>query len=126
MRSALKLPLAIITSAVVSGAIVQAINAQAKPPAYLIFETEIKDSAAYEPHRQTSAREIQAQGGKYLVLGGQPEKLEGDAPRRVTISQWLSMDDIKKWHTSPSMKEANEARAKYTSTRLYAVEAKPN
>jgi len=61
---------------------VHQLRAQAKPPAFLVFETEIKDRDAYEPHRQTSQRELQKAGAKYLTLGASPVVLEGEAPKK--------------------------------------------
>jgi len=50
------------------GAIVmQGLHAQASPPVYLIFDAEIKDQAAYQPFLQTAVREVQSQGGKFIV-----------------------------------------------------------
>ena len=41
---------------------VQGLHAQAKPPAFLIFDAEVKDKAAYQPFLQTAVKEVQAQG----------------------------------------------------------------
>ena len=124
MNSSAKLAVALVLGAAVGGVAVHQLHAQAKPPAFLVFETEIKDRDAYEPHRVTSQRELTKAGAKYLTLGATPVVLEGEAPKRITLSQWPSIDAIKAWHASPEMKAANEARAKYTITRLYAIEGK--
>ena len=120
----MRLVLALVTGVCLGGLAVHGLQAQAKPPAFVIFETEIKDRDAYEPHRQTSQREVLKAGAKYLALGATPVAIEGEAPKRITLSQWPSIDAVRAWHASPEMKAANEARAKYTNTRLYAIEGK--
>ena len=120
----MRLVLALVAGVCLGGLAVHGLHAQAKPPAFVIFETEIKDRDAYEPHRQTSQREVLKAGAKYLALGATPVAIEGEAPKRITLSQWPIIDAVKAWHASPEMKAANEARATYTTTRLYAVEGK--
>jgi uncharacterized protein (DUF1330 family) len=123
-EDSMKSVLVLVSGAFLGGLAVHGLHAQARPPAFLVFETEIRDREAYEPHRVTSAREIQAAGARYLALGATPVAVEGEAPKRITLSQWPNLDAIKAWHASPAMKEANEARAKYTVTRMYAIEGK--
>jgi uncharacterized protein (DUF1330 family) len=104
---------------------IEALHAQAKPPAFLIFEAEIKDAAAYQPFLQTAVKEVQAQGGKFLVAGAKPEVLSGaPTPNIVSISQWNNKEDIIRWFNSDAMKPVREAQAKYTVTRLSLVEGK--
>jgi uncharacterized protein (DUF1330 family) len=101
---------------------VQGLHAQAKPPAFLIFEAEVKDKAAF---LQTAVKEVQAQGGKFIVLGSTPEILNGSpSPNIVSISQWASKEDAIRWYNSEAMKPVKEAQAKYTVTRLSIVEGK--
>ena len=56
---------------------VQGLHAQAKPPVFVIFEAEVKDKAAYGPFAQMAVKELQAQGGKFIVLGATPDVLSG-------------------------------------------------
>jgi uncharacterized protein (DUF1330 family) len=101
---------------------VQVIHAQATPPAFLIFDAEIKDAAAYQPFLQTAVRQIQLQGGKFLVAGATPEALSGKpSSNRISISQWVNKEDIRRWFNSDAMKPVREAQEKYTSTRLYIL-----
>jgi uncharacterized protein (DUF1330 family) len=105
---------------------VQGLHAQAKPPAFLIFDAELKDKAAYQPFLQTAVKELQAQGGKFVVLGATPDVLSGSpSPNLVSISQWASKEDAVRWFNSDAMTPVREAQAKYTVTRLSIVEGKP-
>jgi uncharacterized protein (DUF1330 family) len=104
---------------------VQGLHAQAKPPFFVIFEAEVKDKAAYGPFSQIAVKELQAQGGKFLVLGATQEMLSGGpSPNVISISQWPSKEDAVRWFNSEAMKPVKEAQAKYTVTRLSIVEGK--
>jgi uncharacterized protein (DUF1330 family) len=109
------------------GAIVmQGLHAQASPPVYLIFDAEIKDQAAYQPFLQTAVREVQSQGGRFIVAGATPEILSGSgsSSNRVSVSQWPNKEAIRQWFNSDAMKPVREAQEKYTTTRLYIVEGR--
>jgi uncharacterized protein (DUF1330 family) len=109
------------------GAIVmQGLHAQASPPIYLIFDAEIKDQAAYQPFLQTAVREVQSQGGRFIVAGATPEILSGSgsSSNRVSVSQWPNKEAIRQWFNSDAMKPVREAQEKYTTTRLYIVEGR--
>lgn len=96
-----------------------------KPPVYLIFEAEPKgDPNAYAPFAEIAAKELVAHGGKYLALGGGAETLEGRPPKRVVISQWASIEDIKRWYAAPAMRAVNEARQNLLNARLFIVQGK--
>jgi uncharacterized protein (DUF1330 family) len=96
-----------------------------KPPVYLIFESEPKgDPSAYAPFAEIAAKELVAHGGEYLAFGGRAEALEGMPPKRIVISKWASIEDVKRWYDAPTMRPVNEARQKFTSARLFVVEGK--
>ena len=109
------------------GAIVmQGLHAQASPPVYLIFDAEIKGQAAYQPFLQTAVREVQSQGGRFIVAGATPETLSGSgsSSNRVSVSQWPNKEAIRQWFNSDVMKPVREAQEKYAATRLYIVEGR--
>src|SRR5262249_34196560 len=106
---------------------VQGLHAQASPPAYLIFDAEIKDQAAYQPFSQTAGKEVQSQGGKFIVAGATPEMLSGSgsSSNRVSVSQWPNKEPIGKWINSETRKQIKETKKKSTLPPLYIVEGRP-
>jgi len=118
--------LAILAGTGLGAIAVHGLHAQASPPVYLIFDAEIKDQAAYQPFLQTAAREVQSQGGRFIVAGVTPEMLSGSSSssNRVSVSQWPNKQAIKQWFNSDAMKPVREAQEKYTVTRLYIVEGR--
>jgi uncharacterized protein (DUF1330 family) len=100
--------------------------AQAKPPVFVVFDAEVKDPSAYMPFLQTAVKELQAQGGKFIVQGAKPEMLSGSAsPNIMSISQWANKEEALRWFNSDAMKPVREAQAKYTVTRLFILEGRP-
>ena len=123
MKSKSKTALALLAGIGLGALAVQALHAHAKPPAFLIFDAEIKDRTAYQPFQQTAVKEVQAHGGKFIVAGARPEVLSGHpSPNIIAISRWENKEDIVRWFNSDAMKPVREAQAKYTVTRLSIVE----
>ena len=71
---------------------IQGLHAQAKPLAYVITEVEIIDQAAFNEFSPKVPATMQPFGGKYLVRGGKVISLEGDAPKRVIVSGYDSVE----------------------------------
>jgi uncharacterized protein (DUF1330 family) len=123
MRTYYQIGFALAAGSVLGAGAMQAIHAQATPPVFLIFDAEIKDQASYQPFSQTAVKEIQAQGGKFLVRGAKPEVLSGPpTPNILSITQWNNKESVKRWFDSDAMKPVREAQAKYTATRLLIVD----
>jgi uncharacterized protein (DUF1330 family) len=123
MRTKYAIGLALLAGTALGAATMQVINAQTKPPAFLIFDSEVRDQAAYQPFLQTAVKEIQSQGGKFLVRGAKPEVLSGPpTPNIISVSQWNDKESIKRFFESEAIKPVREAQSKYTNTRLLIVE----
>src|SRR5262245_15656059 len=115
--------LALLAGTALGAGTMQVIYAQTKPPAFLIFDSEVKDQAAYQPFLQTAVKEIQSQGGKFLVRGAKPEVLSGPStPNIISVSQWNDKESIKRFFDAEAIKPVREAQSKYTNTRLLIVE----
>ena len=125
MRSITKSTLVLLAGIGIGAFAGQALHAQAKPPLFVVFDAEIKDRAAYQPFLQTAVKEVEAQGGRFIVAGARAEMLSGDpSPNIVSISRWENKDDVMRWFNSDAIRTVREAQAKYTVTRLFIVEGK--
>ena len=119
--------ISLVAGAAIGATAMQGLNAQARLVAYSVSEIEISDQAAYTPISEILQAENKKMGAKTLARGGKIEVVEGTAPKRVVINQWPSMDDAKKFYSSPVVKKAFEDRKKFTSSqRTFIVEALPN
>ena len=118
--------ISLIVGAAIGGAAVQGLHAQATLAAYSVSEIEITDQAGYSPIAEILTAENKKSGGHQLSRGGRVEVVEGAAPKRVVISEWKSVDEAKKFYSSPTVKKAFEDRRKFsTGQRTFIVEALP-
>jgi len=124
MNSKFRIALALVAGAVVGGAAVQGLHAQAKPKAYLVTESEIIDAAAaasYGPRNQAAQK---AAGGTSFRTTGKVTAIVGTAPQRVGLSEWANMDQVDAWLKSDARKQLEPERAKAIKIiRQFAVEA---
>jgi uncharacterized protein (DUF1330 family) len=123
MKTRYTVALSMIAGAALGGAVIQGLHAQAKPPAYVITHTEVIDQAAFNEFSSKTPASMQAFGGKFLIRGGKVIASVGEAPKRVIVVAFDSMDKAQAWRDSPSWKELLPLRAKATKPSLeYIVE----
>ena len=128
MKTRYAVALSMIAGAALGGAAIQGLHAQAKPKAYLITETEVLDRAVldstYFPQVRQAAR---AAGGNidFISPGENIVAVVGDAPKRVGVSEWESMEKAKAWLNSAERQALAPQREKAQKvTRQYIVEGK--
>jgi uncharacterized protein (DUF1330 family) len=72
--------------------------ATTRPAVFVITEQTITDQDKYEKEFVTAAvKTIKDAGGRFIVRGGDVTALAGEAPKRVVILGFESVDDVKKW-----------------------------
>src|SRR5215468_716229 len=130
MKTRYTVVLSMIAGAALGSAAIQALYAQAKPPVYLITEIDVTDPDAYAKEFAPKAQAtIKAAGGRFVVIGGvagvgaKPiTGLSGEAPKRITIQAWDSMDAINAWYKGADYQAALKIGEKYATFRRYAIE----
>lgn len=71
-------------------------------PAYLIVQLTIHDSETYDRYRAQTPAVIERFGGRFVVRGGDPEALEGEArPGRVVVVEFPSRERAQQFYESP-------------------------
>ena len=69
-----------------------------RPAVFVITEQTFIDEKKYMDEFAGKAVEtIKAAGGRFIVRANEVTKLSGDAPNRLVITGWESLDDVKKW-----------------------------
>jgi uncharacterized protein (DUF1330 family) len=95
----------IAIGAVLTAGVAQ-LQAQAPPAAanttrnavFVITLQTITDQARYEKEfQQQATKTIKDAGGRFVVRNDQVTSLAGEAPKRIVITGWESLDDVKKW-----------------------------
>ena len=125
MYRKLRMSVAIVGSFTLGAGAIQALHAQAKPPAFVVGEITVKDEAGYnENFLKPAQKSIADHGGKYLAGGYKKTiSLAGtEPPNRVVILQFANMDAVKAWREEGEADLENNVGNKYASFRVFAVE----
>src|SRR5215470_3418210 len=125
MKIQYTIALTLITGVAIGAVAVERLHAQAKPPVYVVTEINVTDPENYgkefAPKAQAS---IKAAGGRQIAIGGTGganakavTSIEGEAPKRVTINVWDSMDAFNKWYNGAEYQAALKIGEKYAKFR---------
>ena len=126
MSSNYKLVFGIVVGAALGAAAMQGLQAQTKPKAYSVTETEVLDATAQAAYRpQVQAAQKAAGGRSFRTAGGRVVALEGAAaPKRVGLTEWDSLEQAEAFYKSEAWSDLAPQRDKAVKTiRRYAVEA---
>ena len=127
MKSKLNSAIALIVSAALGGAAIEALHAQSTPKAYVVTEIEIINQEAQNAYLPKVGEVIKSTGGAYLARGGKVVALEGgDAPKRATIVVYDSLEKAQAARNSPAWTALSEDRKKAIKTRSWVIEGLPN
>jgi uncharacterized protein (DUF1330 family) len=80
--------------------------------AYYIFDVqEIRDAEKIEEYRQGVSHTVEEYGGRYIVLGGEMQVVEGDwRPRFLVLIEFPSMAQARLWYDSPEYRDLKALR----------------
>jgi len=116
------LALAVLAGIAVGSLGTQMLRAQKSPPAYIVAEVDVNNPDQFKTYAAGVPATMEKYNGHYLARGGKTESLEGDAPKRVIISEYKSMADAKKWYDSPEYSAIRPIRQHSAKSRLFIVE----
>ena len=125
MKTRYTVVLSMIAGAALGAVAIQGLQAQAKPKAYTISETEAIDAAAQAAYTPLVRAALSAAGGRSLrTAGGKVVPLEGAAsPKRVGIVEWDSLEQAEAFYKSKAFNDLAPQRDKAQKViRRYAVE----
>lgn len=78
----------------------------------MIIYARIDDPAGFKAYAQATPGIVAQYGGRYRVLNGNPQVLEGDWPYKTTaVSEWPSRDAALAFWNSSEYAAAKELRA---------------
>jgi uncharacterized protein (DUF1330 family) len=126
MKTYYTVALAMLAGVGVGAIAVQGLHAQAKPSAYVITEVDIINQEAFKEFAPKVAELNRAAGAKYLARGGNIVALDGQPPKRVTLTVFETVEKAQAARTSAAWKELTPLREKATKTRSYIVEGMAN
>ena len=110
----------------------ETLHGQARPPAYLIGQIDVSDPDGYAKEYLPKAREIiKAHGGRLVAAGGAAATaarvvaVDGEAPKRVVIYMYPSMEALQAWRNDPAYVQVRHVGEKYATYHTFAVEGAP-
>jgi uncharacterized protein (DUF1330 family) len=124
MKSKAKVAAAVAGSFVLGASLSSVLYAQAKPPAYIVAEIDVKDQDGYGKDFLPKAQAlIKESGGKYLAGGANKAiSLAGaPPPNRVVLLQFPDLDAAKAFYAKQEKLEADIGK-KYASFRAIEIE----
>ena len=132
MRTGYKVTFAMLAGAVTGGLAVQGLHAQAKPPVYFVGEIDVTNPDGYANEYLPKARAlIKAHGGRLIAAGGaagtgaKVVAIDGEAPKRVVIYMYDSIEAVHAWRDDPDYEPVRKVGEKYATYRTFAVEGTP-
>jgi uncharacterized protein (DUF1330 family) len=92
-------------------------------PAYLLGIVTIEDAEGFAEYANQVPELIERYGGTYRARGGTVEVLEGGwAPKRVTLIEFDSVEQAKRWYESDEYQALAEIRRRHAKADLVLVE----
>jgi len=90
---------------------------------YLVLDLSIKDLEGFLEYAEKIPAFIQKHGGRYIVQGVVPEKMEGEwLPERLVIIEFPSTEGAKAFLADPEAQELFSLRHKNTNSQLILAE----
>jgi uncharacterized protein (DUF1330 family) len=122
MKTRFTIAVSLLTGAVLGGALIQALHAQAKPPVYMIAINQVSNPDGYAKEYVPPARKsVEDRGGEY-VAAGPGTQVVGNLPNGpVVILRWQSMEALQAWLNSPEFQAAFKVGEKYAKFNIVAV-----
>ena len=122
MKTRFTIAVSMLAGAVLGGAAIQALHAQAKPPVYMIAVNQLRNpdgyAKEYVPPAQKSVKDY---GGEYIAAGPGMQ-VEGNLPDgAVIILRWESVEALQRWRNSPEFQAALKIGEKYAKFNIVAV-----
>ena len=123
MTSKFKIVLTLVSGIALGAAAVQGLHAQAKPKAYRIVESEVLDAAALAVYVPLNAAAEKVAGARTIAPPGKPVTFVGQAPTRVSIVEFESLEKYQAFRNSDAFKNITPQRDKALKiVRSYVIE----
>ena len=123
MKTSVSMLISVAAGIAIGAAAVQALHAQARPPAYVIGEIEVGNAEMLDKeYVPAAAKAVRDGGARYLVASGKSVSFYGEPPKRIAIMAFESLEKAEAAFNSPAYKQAKAVGDKYAKFRIYAVE----
>ena len=128
MKTTYKIALSLLAGVAIGAAAISALQAQAKPPVYMVFENALTNRDGYvKEYLPTAVATIKAHGGR-VVAAGKPTTYAGDPPKEPAsfgILMFDSTEQLEGWLHSDEYKKIRAVGEQYAKYRNVAVPGVP-
>ena len=122
MKTRYTVALSMVAGVALGAAAIQGLHAQAAKKVYFITEAQYLTRDGADAYN-TKVKDLLAKAGGTLVISDNVTAIIGDAPQRVGISEWPSVEKAKAWLNSQERKDLAPQRDKIIKfTQQYIVE----
>jgi uncharacterized protein (DUF1330 family) len=124
MKTNYKLALAVLAGVSIGVAGAKAIHAQQvkTPPAYVIAEVDVTDTATFQKYADKVPQTMAPFNGQYLVRGGKTQAVEGEAPKRIVVIAFDTVEKARAWYDSPAYEAIKPIRQSSAKSRIFIAE----
>ena len=92
------------------------------PKGYMVVEVSVHEPNGYQAYREQVMATVEAYGGRFLVRGGDPVLVEGEAPvGRIVVLEFESPEKAEAWYNSPAYQEILPLRLNAAKARAVRV-----
>ncbi len=89
---------------------------------YILAEVEVTDPPVFEEYRNRVGATIDTFGGRFLVRGGDQERLEGDREaHRIVVLEFDSPERAREWYHSREYQEVLQIRLRSARTTAFLL-----
>ena len=124
MKAHHKMVLAALSGAVIGVTGALAIDAQQPKtaPAYMIAEVDVTDPVTFQKYAEQVPQTLAPFNGRYLIRGGKTVSVEGEAPKRIVVIAFDSIEKAQAWEDSPAYSAIKPIRHSSAKSRVFIVE----
>ncbi|MCP4617713.1 MAG: DUF1330 domain-containing protein [Bradyrhizobium sp.] len=126
MKTQFTVALSMLVGAAIGAVAFDGLHAQSTAKAYIVTEVDVLNQEAQSAYLPKVGEVIKSTGGTFLARGGKIVALEGEAPKRVTIVVYDSLEKAQASRNSPAWKALSEERRKAIKARSFVTEGLPN
>src|SRR6267378_2681395 len=86
MKTRFTVLVSVMAGIAAGAAAVQALHAQARPPAFVVGEIDVRNPELFaKEYLPNASKAVRESGGKYIVGGGKSVSFYGEPPKRIAI-----------------------------------------
>jgi uncharacterized protein (DUF1330 family) len=123
MKTKYKLAIALIAGAALGGGAIQQLQAQMKPPTYVVVAIrKITDAEAYKTVLEKAPAAVKGSGGDFIIRTDKITSLDGTPPARFVLLKFDSVEQAQAWHNSAAQMEVDAIRVKSSDSLSFIVE----